>query len=67
MTGGITSNFTKGDTFSSLITSALDRSLIIRCPFLHPLKERPPLFPFSLTKKRIYLDINVKKEFTYLF
>ena len=38
----------------------------MQSPFLHPAEKDLPL-PFSLVKKRIYLDISLKKELIYLF
>ena len=66
--GRIISNFTKAETFSSLMTTNKyswwwSHNAV---PLLAPLKKGLPL-PFSLGKKRIYLDTQLKGELTDLF
>ena len=59
--GRIISNFTKGET------SAVGDNLTMWSPFLHPPSKKGLSFPFSLGKKRIYLETQLKGEVTDLF
>ena len=63
----IISNFTKGETFSSLMTNkcSLGKSHNVGS-LLAPSKKSVPI-SFSLAKKRICLDTQMKGEFTDLF
>ena len=63
--GRIISNFTnaKGETFSSLMTTKLLLGVISQCGF----QDKGLPLPFSLTKKRIYLETQLKAELTNLF
>ena len=65
--GRIISNFTKGETFSSLMTTKYSWGDLTMCsPFLAPSKKHLPL-PFSLAKKRIYLPGHLIKWRAYWF
>ena len=63
--GRIISNFTnaKGETFSSLMTTELLWGVISQ----RGLQDKGLPLPFSLAKKRIYLDTQLKAELTNLF
>ena len=61
--GRIISNLTKGETFSCLIRPGNNLAM---WSFFHPSKKGLS-FPFSLGKKRIYLETQLKGEFTDLF
>ena len=64
--GRIILNFTKGETFSSLMTTKYSwgqsQNVV---PLLASSKKGLPL-PFSLAKKRIYLDTQLKGQLTLL-
>ena len=63
----IVSNFKKRRLFHFLWQpSALGCNLTMWHPLLPPFKKGIPL-PFSLAKKRTYLDTQLKTELTYLF
>ena len=65
--GSIISNFTNGETFSSLMTTKYSWGKYHNVvSLLVPLKKSLPL-PFSLGKKRIYLDTQLKGELNDLF
>ena len=65
--GSIISNFTNGETFSSLMTTKYSWGKYHNvAPLLVPLKKSLPL-PFSFGKKRIYLDTQLKGELNDLF
>ena len=57
----------KGDTFFISYNNQLIGGILTMRPvFLHPLGKCLP-FPFSLAKKRIYLETHLKEELTDLF
>ena len=63
----IISNFTKGETFSSIMTTKYSWGWSHKAaPLLAPLKKGLPL-RLSLRKKRIYLYTQLKGELTDLF
>ena len=65
--GSTISNFTKGKTFSSLMTTMCSwGSSDNATPLLAPSKK-DLLLLFSLVKKRIHLDTPLKGELTGLF
>ena len=65
--GRVISNFKKGGTFSSLMTTkCFWRAISEYGPLLSPSKKGLSV-PFSLVKKRIYLGIQLKGELTDLF
>ena len=65
--GRIISNFTKMETFHLLHQpSGLGDNLAMWSLFLNP-SIKGFSFPFSLDKKRIYLENQLKEEFTDLF
>ena len=63
--GRIISSFTnaKGEAFSPLMTTKLLLGVISQCG----LQDKGLPLSFSLAKKRIYLDIQLKAELTNLF
>ena len=63
--GKIMSNFknAKGETFPSLMTTKLLLGVVSQCG----LQDKGLPLPFSLAKKRIYLDTQLKAELTNLF
>ena len=63
----VISNFTKRETFFISYNNQVLLEVISRCaPLLVTSKKGLP-FPFSLAKKKIYLDTHSKEELTGLF
>ena len=69
--GSIISNFTKGETFSSLMTTKFSWGLLGINLKMWPLFLHPPgkelLLPFSLAKKRIGLDTQLNESLLICF
>ena len=66
--GRIISNFTKEETFSYLISSKLSFCHVVPlCFIIAPFQKRLFSSPFNLGKKIIYLETQLKGQFTDLF